>query len=85
MILNYVDRSAIIGKENPLAILFDIYVKQFTGKETAPYGDDVSSVRITLLNEEEKQNVYQLLKLLLLIIIFTQASKNFLDLPFNNR
>lgn len=46
MILNYVDRSAIIGKENPLAILFDIYVKQFTGKETAPYGDDVSSVSL---------------------------------------
>lgn len=31
MILNYIDRSAIIGKENPLAIPFDIYVKQFTG------------------------------------------------------
>lgn len=54
MILNYVDRSAIIGKENPLAILFDIYVKQFTGKETAPYGDDVSSVSLCWMKRKSK-------------------------------
>lgn len=52
MILNYIDRSTIIGKENPLSdplrhLRQTIYRK--LGKETAPYGDDVSStVSITL-------------------------------------